>query len=488
MRIATNIIGRGAALFLLMIGTAFAGGDSQLVDAVKRRDLTEVKALLRKKVDVNFPVGGATALHWAVRRNDLETVELLLDAGANVNVSNDLGVTPLSLACTNGEAGMVSRLLNAGADPNAAQITGETVLMTCAHQADARAVNALLAAGAKPNAEERLQRQTALMWAVAGGRPDAVKLLLGYGANVNARTISQTELVRDMTARPRRGGPVPSIPHLTGGFTPLLFAARHGELESAKLMLTAGADVNDKAADGLSALVIAAQSNHGKLGALLLDQGANPNAADGGYTALHAAILRSNLELVKSLLAHGADPNATITKSNPVRRYGYQWDIDSSLVGATPFFLAAKFAEPEIMIALAAGGADPLRPIASSREGPSRSSGTTPLMVAAGLGWDRPTDVGSSGSDRRGRTLSRDRIFAEWDDEERWLATVKLALAFKPDVNAENAAGDTAMHGAARMGLRRVVELLMENGGKLDGKNKAGDTPESLLRLEKPRR
>lgn len=470
----------GGIAMLAVTVPSIAGAATTLVDAVRKHDAAAIRQLLRQKVDVNTRAGDATALHWAVRGNDAGIVDLLLSAGADTNAANDYGVTPIMLACTNGNAALVSRLLAAGADANAAQESGETVLMTCAHHADASSVKALLAAGAHPNARERLQHQTALMWAVAAGRTDSVGLLLERGASVGARTLVRIEHVRDSTARSVRGGAVPTVPNLIGGFTPLLFAARHGAVGAARLLLDAGADANDKAADGMGALIVAAQSNHGSLAMLLLERGANPNGADVGYAALHAAILRADVGLVKALLARGADPNAVVTRGNPPRRYGYQWDISMNNVGATPFLLAARFGEPEIMRLLADAGADPLRSLPST--------GATPLMMAAGIGWNPPDDLGDSGADRRGRVLARDRMFAEWDDEERWLATVNMALAFKPDVHARSTTGDTAVHAAARLGLTRVVDLLVSQGARLDLANAQGHTAEMLLKRGRPRR
>ena len=468
------------ACLLVALPSSVAFANDDLVDAVRGQDLAAVSDLIRQNVDVDARAGDTTALHWAVRRNNPAIAEALLEAGANPDAANDYGVTPIMLACTNGDPAMVSRLLAAGANPNAAQESGETALMTCAHHADAAAVRALLGAGAQPNVQERLQHQTALMWAVAAQRADSVELLLEGGADVEARTLVQVEHIRDPTARPRRGGAVPTVPNPSGGFTPLLFAARHGAIECAELLIQAGADVNERAADGLSALVIAAQSNHGDFAELLLDHGADPDAAEAGYTALHAAILRAAVDLVGALISSGADPNAVITKGNPQRRYGYQWDVSASNVGATPFLLAARFGEPEIMVLLADAGADPLRP--------HPSSGATPLMMAAGMGWSPPDDVGNSGADARGRVLARDAMFAEWDHEEHWLAAVRTALSFEPDIHATDNSGNTAAHAAARLGLKPVVELLVANGVRLDVENERGDTPEMLLRRERPRR
>src|SRR5206468_1497159 len=127
-----------------------------------------------------------------------------------------------------------------------------------------------------------------------------------------------------------------------GGSTPLLFAARQGDLESAKLLLAAGTDVNDKAPDGYSAMQLASHSGHGELALFLLNAGADPNAADVGFTTLHTAVLTGDLPLVKALIAHGANPNAQITKATPIRRLGEDLALPTPLIGATPFFLAAK--------------------------------------------------------------------------------------------------------------------------------------------------
>src|SRR6266478_5651070 len=107
---------------------------------------------------------------------------------------------------------------------------------------------------------------------------------------------------------------------LRGGATPLLFAVRAGDADSARLLLKAGADANDAQPDGVSALVLAAYSGNGSVGAVLLEHAADPNAFATGYTALHAAVLRSDLGLVKALLAHGANPNVRMTKGTPLRR------------------------------------------------------------------------------------------------------------------------------------------------------------------------
>src|SRR5437867_5800875 len=145
-----------------------AAADLRLIQAVKEQDADAVRALLKQRVDVNAPQGdGATALHWAAHRDDLAIADLLIRAGARANVADDLGTTPLHVACTNRSGSMVERLLGADANPNATLLSGETALMTCARAGEVRAVKALLAHGADVNAKEHEHHQTALMWAAA---------------------------------------------------------------------------------------------------------------------------------------------------------------------------------------------------------------------------------------------------------------------------------------------------------------------------------
>jgi ankyrin repeat protein len=244
--------------------------------------------------------------------------------------------------------------------------------------------------------------------------------------------------------------------------TPLLFAARNGDAESAKLLLAAGADANDSLADGTSALVLAAHSGQGNVAIALLDKGANPNAADIGYAALHAAVLRSDLNLVKALLAHGADPNIKMTRGTPVRRDTTDYNLLAPLIGSTPYLLAARFLEPEIMRALVAGGADPKI---------TMPNGVTPLMLAAGMG----TNFEES---RRGINVID---FGKVEPQSQVLEAVKTVVDLGADVNATNQAGDTALHSAAAWGHEMVVQFLADHGAQLNAKNKAGLTPLTAL-------
>ncbi len=452
---------RVAVGLLLSTASLVAAADPQLVTAAKNRDTQAVRALLNEHVDSNAPqADGATALHWAAYWGDQETLDLLIRAGANVNAVNDLAVTPLYLACANRHATVVIKLLEAGADANAIDSSGESVLMACARTGSAEAVQALLAHNANVNVKEPRRGQTALMWAVARQHPEVVQALIERGADVHARTQVTTLVVSrgNRYAQQNRTADAILAEVPTGGFTPLLFAAQQGDVEAAGFLLAAGANVNEATPDGTSVLIVAAHSGHGKLAAYLLEQGADPNWTASGYTALHAAVLRGDLELVKRLLAHGADPNAKLMQGTPVRRWSTDYGLPDTFIGATPFWLAARYGEAVIMRALATGGADPTFALKSE----------TPLLVAAGLGLTR--------GDRRDRRIEGLQLPSPEEDERMTLEAVKAALDLGNDVNAADEKGDTALHVAASKGYKTVIQILADAGARLDAKNKGGQT------------
>ena len=453
---------------MLFAGTcpSAEAADLQLKEAIRSGDHAEVSTLLDRGSDVNTPeADGATLLHWAVRWDDPESVDLLLHAGADADAANAYGITPLSLACINRSSPMVSRLLDAGADPNAATSMGETALMTCARTGSADAVIALLERGAtNVNARESSRGQTALMWAVAQGHDDVVRALLAHGADVHARTQSRSLLVSVGGRGDERAREL-----ALGGFTPLLFAARQGGIESARLLLDAGANVNETAPDGASALVVASHSGHGELAAFLLERGAQPNAARAGYAALHTAVLRADAMLVETLIAHGADPDIRLTGGTRVPRATNWWILPGSLVGATPFLLAAKYADLEIMRILAGYGANPLLPL---------QDGTTPLMIAAGANW------GNGEIDRHERRVPPEVAEALHADEKSNLEATRFALSLGVDVNARNDAGDTALHSAVFKAWPALVQLLVDHGGDLHVMNERERTPQQMMCYE----
>ncbi len=445
----------GWAIVPLMAATALAtpAADLRLIDAVKSRDRAAVRSLIEKHVDVNAAQpDGTTALAWAANRDDLETADVLIRAGANVNATNDYGVTALSLACTNRSAPMVEKLLKAGANPNARQWTGETPLMTCAGTGNGETVKLLLSYEADPNLKENQQGHTALMRAVAGKHTEVVRTLIDHRADVRARS--------------------------NGGFTALLFAAQQGDIASARLLLAAGSDINEATPKNGTALVVAAASGREDFAIFLLENGANPNAADAyGVTALHYAISRGiggidsvsvvfrpyqevppNMpRLVRSLLAHKANPNAPIARDfPPYSRSPYA--LQTSLVGVTPFLLAAAAADVELMRTLLNAGADPLI---------KAKDGATALMMAAGVG----------------------RIDERENDQEEANAVeaARLTLMLGNDINAANVRGRTALHGAAWTGANAMVQFLVEKGANLNAKDRAGFTPLALAAGLAPR-
>ena len=434
-----------------------AGGDaaerSPLIDAAKNADRETLRALLQKKADVNAAdVDGATALHWASYRDDVEGADLLIRAGANVNAATDLGVTPLWTASLNGSDAMVRRLLEAGANPNAALLLGETPVMVASRSGHPAVVEHLIAKGANVNAHAA-RGQTALMWAVSQEHPDVVRVLLAHGADVHARS----DVWNQVMAVPPHGylNYNRAIPQ--GGDTALMFAARVGDLASARLLMAAGANVNDADAWGVSATALSAHAGHGELVEFLLEHGADANAAQAGFTALHAAVMRRDEKMVSALLAHGADANAPVRNWTPTRRSSKDFHFGPELVGATPFWLAARFSEPGIMRLLVKHGANPLfvhhgDHVVEARGGTGfqhRTDVTTALMAAAGMGggevWIQPDR-----SEREALTLE----------------AVKLAAELGVDVNAANADGRTALDAAKALKYETVVKFLLEKGAR----------------------
>jgi uncharacterized protein len=425
---------------------------------VKAVDRAAVSALLKGRADVNARAAdGTTALYWAAEKNEIAIGTALVRAGADVNAASRYGVTPLQVACLNGNAAFIELLLKSGADANAATPAGETALMTASRTGIADAVNLLLAHAADPNATESVRGQTALMWAAGEGHSETIKALLERRADLRARS--------------------------RAGWTPLLFAVRDGHIEAVQTLLHAGADVNDAlpantggarrrpegapgGADdprGLSALHLAVASRHYELAALLLEKGADPNAAGPGWTALHhltwvrrpgqgtngppprGSGQMDSVELIRRLARAGANLDARVTRKPSAGTTALNF------VGGTAFFLAARTADVEMMRLLVELGADPRIP---------NEDGTTPLMAAAGAGTHSPgEDPGL---------------------ESEALEAVKLTLALGNDVNVVDKNGNTAMHGAAYKQLPSVVKFLSENGAKVEiwnRKNSSGWTP-----------
>jgi ankyrin repeat protein len=318
-------------LALALPGLAYPAG-SPVADAARLQDRAAIRTMLKQKGDVNAPQpDGATALHWATHWDDLETVELLLSAGATVNAKNDYGVTPLSLASENANLAVVQRLIKAGANVNAATSTGETPLMTAVRAGSVPVITALIKAGADVNAKGGGRDQSALHWATAQKQHEIMKVLIDAKADLNPRTELRPEFVSFSRGNPQGGrltgiadhtlesdGSRPGLRWINkGGLTPLLFAARDGDLEGVKMLVAAGANLNATTGIGETALMLAARNDHTATALYLLDKGADPNIVEAGHTALHFAVARKNAELVTALIAHKADVNVRLTKGQP---------------------------------------------------------------------------------------------------------------------------------------------------------------------------
>jgi uncharacterized protein len=465
------------------------------------------QAAQKASVTNNVEADGTTALHRAAQRNDLEGANQLIRTGANVKAANRYGVTPLSLACINGNAAMIELLLKAGADANTTLPEGETALMTAANTGSVAALKVLIAHGANVNATENSRGQTALMWAVNAGHLAAAQVLIEAGANINARS--------------------------KGKFSPMVFAVRGGKTDIVKLLLAAGANANDNVAgaavasgvaglnatDSTSLVGLAIINGQNDIAKLLLENGADPNAPDSRGSLLHTlAWMRrpgsgrglppdpvgDSLELAKVMLARGAKPNVRITwqeipfdlddgeaKSPPNVPAGRDYII---MTGATPYFLAAKNGDVGLMRLLVANGADPKTP---------NVQGVTPFMAAAGLGyWDGESSGPLNGTPEAERLeavklaldLSGGDVNATADfggnivfneDGEDLLFSYPQKYSLDPTVGPRadvslgdvRWAGSTALHGAAVMGQPSIIRFLVEKGAKLDARNVAGWTP-----------
>ena len=456
-----------AAVLLLVTATfAYAAAEPDLVAAVRMGDLAAARDLIAGETDVDAPQGdGATALHWAAHRGDLAAAELLIEAGADVDAANALGATPLWLAARNGDAPVVERLLDAGANANVTLRMGETPLMGAARSGSLPVVEMLVDHGADVNAAERERGQTALMWAAAQQHSDIVRLLAERGADPHART-RVWEQLENTAGNTNTSG---NFRMRHGGSTALLFAARNGDVETARALVAAGADVDDTAAAGASALVIAAHSGHGPFGIYLLEQGADPNAADAGYTALHAAILRGQAGLAEALLGYGADLNALVERGTPGRRFSADFSIRHQAVGANAFWLAARYGELETLRRLADWGGDPQV---------SPANRVSSLKAAIGIPQ-------ISQEDRRNRVDAPDSV-EHVDQEQTTLDLARIVLDLGVEVNQTDDRGNTALHDAVRTGFAALVDLLALHDADLDALNDRGQTPLVLAETSLP--
>jgi ankyrin repeat protein len=453
---------RGLGL-LLTLAAGAAAAQGTLVDAARNGDRATAAALLAEQADPNQAESdGTTPLHWAVHHDDAELVARLLAAGANVAVANDYGATPMSEAAIMANPAVLAALLDAGADVDSPNAEGQTALMVVARGGNTAAARLLLERGADVNARESRKGQTPLMWAVAQSHPSMVELLLAHGAEVDARsTVNEWE--RMVTAEPRQKN------LMSGGFTPLLYAARQGCLECARKLVAAGAAIDLSDPDGVTPLLSALLNAHFDTAKYLLEAGANVNKWDfWGRTPLYAAVDFNTLPhggrpdrpslddttplaMIDILLAAGANPNAQLKLFPPYRSLRMDRGADSILeIGTTPLLRAARGADlPAIERLVAAGALVDL---------PQRE-GYTPLMVAVG--------AGASSIDTRGKFRTAFEA----------LETAAALLEAGAAIDQTDARGRTALHYAAAAGYTDAALLLVEHGANLMAADADGVTP-----------
>jgi ankyrin repeat protein len=399
---------------------------------------------------LNSPVllAGQSTLLEVVHQDRQQAAIALLESGADATEANAYGVTPLSIACLNGNTVLVKAMLKAGADANASLPGNETALHTAARTGKTGPIQALLDHGARVDATEH-RGQTPLMWAAAEGHADAVKLLIAAGADPATR--------------------------LESGFNALFFAVREGRIAASLALLKAGMDVNaaftpEKGSNkgptrGSSPLILAVENGHFELAHELLKAGADPNDQRSGHTPLHnltwvrkpnkgdddsgnpSPIGSGNLgslQLARRLVESGADVNARLKR-------GASGRARLTMSGATPFFMAADTADLPYMKLLIELGADPSIP---------NKDDCPPLLPAAGLGTRAPGE--------------------EAGTEEESIEAVKFLLSIGANLNTIDKNGETVMHGAAYASFPEMARFLAKHGADIrvwNQKNKYGWTP-----------
>jgi uncharacterized protein len=502
MRTCTTLL-TASFLSLLAAGAAQAqkpSGDALLTAA--ESDLSaDAMALLKQGAPVNaVDATGETALAWAAMHGDLDLTAALLKAHANPNTADTSGVTPLMVAIQNNQSEMVKLLLDKGANASVARMTGETALMLAVRGGSADIVSALLEHHADVNARESQFGQTALMW--AAGQPQIARLLLAHGADIKPVTKDWTVEAVVYTPVTVTVG-VTGIPWnndgtrttKVGGLDALMFAVQHDDLETAGMLIAAGADVNRPSADGTTPLLAAlyhwrsgdeataTQDRRGrtpglhfvanyKLANLLMDHGAKADAVDGaGYTPLHGAIIGlaptagraprahqdrgiqrppnpEGLAIVKRLLDIGADPNkgTLYPTPGPVT----QVRVNPAPPGSTAMHIAARITDTAALELLIAKGGDVNR---------LRKDGHSAFSVAA-----------------QNDNLPALKVMVAHGANVKMIYNVADRLPDTVESKAEARKNQTVLHIAAAADAADVIEYLVAQGVPTDVVNDHGET------------
>jgi ankyrin repeat protein len=433
---------------------------------------------------------GSTAMWLAANQGDASMLTALLDGGADANEQLPLGRRPLMLAARSGRTDAVNVLLDHGADPNASETQrGTTALMQAADQGHADVVQVLIEHGANVAAVSAPVLRDGRTAALGKSGDPRQSVRLQVRAIVCAETPPDLDLLNaaaaDNASPPNTGnqGAADERDSLCGcvkneigicvdderanraanrnqerepdggELTSLVYAARSGSIDAARMLLEGGADVNQLTRYGWSPLLAATQNQNYQMAKFLIENGADVNLANkGGWTPLYLATDNRNieggdyptrkpdmdtLEFITLLLDKGADPNAQMIESTETRTvFTNQW-LDEE--GATAFLRASQSGDVALMRLLLEYGADPLI---------NTKLGVTPLAAAAGIGWVEG--------------VTNERSTAET------VEAVKLLLELGVDPNFQADTGRVALHGAAHKGATEVVKLLVEAGARMD--------------------
>jgi ankyrin repeat protein len=396
-------------------------------------------------------VDGSTPLQWAVYDGNVTEVRRLLKAGANVSLANNYGATPMGLAAEVGNAEIIKLLLEAGADAESPNADGQTALLAVARTGNVEAAKLLLDHRAKVDAREKWGGQTALMWAAARRHPQMMQLLISKGADVNARGIDR-DYQRHVTAE----GRPKSLD--SGGFTPLLYAARENCSACVKVLVDNKADIDMQDPDGVSPLMVAIMNANWDLAKQLIEAGAsvnqwdmygeaplftaigNRNQLSGGHASIDPLNQTNGMAIIRMLLEHGANPNMQLF-FRPANVKGA-----TNTRGSTPLIRAATNADMEVFKLLLQHGAD------------------VNLMMA-----DRQTPIMA--------------VLAGRAPEPQALEMIRMLHDAGADINVialinhrEESRGGTALHYAVRKRYKEVMKKLAEWGIDMNAKDQDGLT------------
>lgn len=469
-----------AAFVLLLVQVGAAQAQPALADRIQAGDRRAALAMIAEGADVNLAQpDGTTPLHWAAYRVDRELVLALLRKGARAHVVNTYGASPLAEAVRVANVELVGMLLEAGTDANVANEDGQTALMLAARTGNVAVAKLLVQHGAEVNRREQYRDQSAVMWAAAQGHADMVAFLVSLKADLTIRA-KDNYWMTQISSEPR----VQYRP--TGGLTPLLYAARAGCLGCVTAMVQGGADVDRPNPDGMTPMLMALDNGHPGVARYLLERGANPHTWDWwGRTPLYVAVTMrggrdsrpgprssESLALVNALLEAGVNPNPQLAFKEPSRggrdnRFG----DDLLTTGATPLLRAAQTFDNDVVRALLSRGARVDLPTAS---------GVTPFMAAAGVGTRLGSSVLGPGAPEDAVALSLETMeilrAAGAAVNARIADITSLTARIARTNTLSDRQGQTTLFFAAESGRAQVVRYLLDHGAKVDVADEMGRT------------